>query len=265
MKLACQENLLPGVGLIEKWALAQAYGFDGIELQAGSTDEFSARREELLKAKKYGVIMPTICLAGGPFIGDFDKAKRTQAIQLMKLLLTMASEIGALGVITPAAWGIFSKRLPPHFPPRSDEDDRAVLVEGLSQLGEHAAKEGVQIFFEPLNRYEDHMVNTLQQAISIVQEVGLDSVKLLGDLYHMNIEEADIPKSIQEAHGYLAHIHLCDSNRHEAGAGHIDFRSAFEALAAIGFTGWGSFECRLSGEAQVVLPTSVEFLKAISE
>lgn len=265
MKLACQENLLPGATLAEKWAVAQTYGFDGIEIQAGSLSEWSARRESLLSAARSGVVMPTICLAGGPFIGEFDPAKRKEAIERMKFLLSFASQIGASGVITPAAWGIFSKRLPPHIPPRSDSEDHAVLLEGLSELGKVAMQAGSTLLFEPLNRYEDHMVNTLQQAISIIKEVGMDSVKVLGDLYHMNIEEADIPKSIEHAKGYLAHIHLCDSNRHEAGAGHIAFRPAFEALAAIDFRGWGSFECRLSGEASVVLPRSVEFLRAISD
>lgn len=260
MKLACQENLLIGNSLIEKWGFAQAAGFDAIEIQAGSAEEFNQRRGELSQAEKSGLVMSSICLAGGPFIGDFDAAKRREAIERMKLLLSIAPEIGAKGVVTPAAWGIFSLRLPPHTPPRSTQEDRAVLLEGLSELGAHAAQVGSTLFFEPLNRYEDHMVNTLEQAIGYCDEVGLESVKIIADLYHMNIEEAQFPQSIRQAQKHIAHVHLADSNRLEPGAGHTDFKSAFAALRQIGFEGYMAFECRLSGEAKVILPKAVRFL-----
>ena len=66
-----------------------------------------------------------------------------------------------------------------------------MLVAGLAELGEHAAPEGVRVLFEPLNRYEDHMVNRLDQGAAICRAVGSDAVKLVVDTYHMNIEEDD--------------------------------------------------------------------------
>ena len=261
MKLACQENLLPGNTLLEKWDFAQSAGFQAIEIQAGSRQEFAQRQGELLQAKGAGVVMSSICLAGGPCIGDFDASKRREAIQRMKLLLSMAPELGAMGVVTPAAWGIFSLRLPPHTPPRSPEEDRAVLLEGLAELGAHAASAGSTLFFEPLNRYEDHMVNTLGAARGYCHEAGQPSLKIIADLYHMNIEEARIPESIRAARDVVAHVHLADSNRLEPGAGHTDFASAFAALREIGFEGYMAFECRLSGEARVVLPQAVRYLQ----
>lgn len=261
MKLACQENLLPANSLLEKWDFAQSAGFEAIEIQAGSLAEFRQRHSELLQARRSGLVMSSICLAGGPFIGDFDAAKRREAIERMKLLLATAPEIGARGVVTPAAWGIFSLRLPPHTPPRSAEEDRAILLEGLSQLSEYAGQVGSTVFFEPLNRYEDHMVNTLGAASAYCREVGLPSLKVIADLYHMNIEEARIPQSIRASRDYIAHVHLADSNRLEPGAGHTDFASALAALKEIGFDGYMAFECRLSGEAKVVLPKAVRYLQ----
>ena len=56
---------------------------------------------------------------------------------------------------------MFTRRLPPFDePPRTPEQDRAVLIEGLAELGAHAEQAGVVVLFEALNRYEDHMVNT---------------------------------------------------------------------------------------------------------
>ena len=261
MKLACQENLLIGKDSLEQWAFAQRCGFEGIELQAGSLEDFRARLPQLLEAKRFGVVFSSICLAGGPFIGDFDTEKRRVAVERMKGLLEVASELGAVGVVTPAAWGIFSKRLPPHIPPRSDAEDRAVLLEGLHKLGVQAQKAGALLLFEPLNRYEDHMVNTLETAADYCKTVGLPSVKIIADLYHMNIEEAQIPASLHAHRNLIAHIHLADSNRLEPGAGHTDFNSAFAALKQIGYSGWMALECRLSSEAAIALPESTQHLR----
>jgi sugar phosphate isomerase/epimerase len=81
---------------------------------------------------------------------------------------------------------MFSLRLPPFKPPRSAEDDRHVLIEGLTELGEHAAREGVCVLLEPLNRYEDHMINRLDQAVDLCRTVDLESVCVMGDFFHMN-------------------------------------------------------------------------------
>jgi sugar phosphate isomerase/epimerase len=96
--------------------------------------------------------------------------------------------------MTPASWGMFSRRLPPFTPPRSAEENREVLVEALAELGAHAAREGVVVWLEPLKRYEDHMVNRLGQAVELADASGYDSVQVVADLFHMNIEESDPPR-----------------------------------------------------------------------
>ncbi len=159
-------------------------------------------------------------------------------------MLDVAAEVGAQGVVTPAAYGIHSNRLPPFAPPRPPEEDRSVLLDALGTLGEHAARLGVEIWLEPLNRYEDHMVNTLAQGADLCRAVGLPSVRLMADLFHMNIEEDDMAASLRGAGTLVAHVHLADSSRHEPGTGHTDFASALAALDVIGFDGWAVIECR---------------------
>lgn len=261
MKLACQESLLTGDTLLKKWDFAQRCGFEGIEVQAGSLADFKLRLPDLFAAKAKGVIMPSICLAGGPFIGAFDAQERKEALSRMAFLLESAPAIGAAGVVTPAAWGLFSRRLPPHIPPRSETEDRAVLLEGLGLLGTVAEKAGSLLYFEPLNRYEDHMVNTLAQACEYCEAVGVNSVKVLGDFYHMNIEEANPAASLEASRRHLGHIHLADSNRLEPGAGHFDFAAALAALKQIGYSGFMAIEGRLSGDGPKVLPQCVAFLQ----
>ena len=66
-----------------------------------------------------------------------------------------------------------------------------MLTEAFGALAAHAEAEGVVIALEPLNRYEDHMVNTLGQAVALCERIGSPALGVAADTYHMNIEEAD--------------------------------------------------------------------------
>lgn len=263
MKLGCQEHLLPGDSLIEKWEFCRAVGFAGIELLGQGNFAFRERLPELRQARAASVVMPSVCVQMDHFIGDFDADRRRDAIENMKVLLSVIAEAGGYGAITPASYGMFSRRLPPFTPPRSEQEDREVLLEALHALGAHAAQEGVVLLLEPLNRYEDHMVNRLEQAIDLCQAVGLPAVRVMGDLYHMNIEERDSPAAIRQARDYLRHVHVSDSNRHEPGAGHVDFLAAFRALKQIDFDGFMTIECRLSDEPTRALTESARYMHTL--
>ena len=164
--------------------------------------------------------------------------------------------------ITPAAFGLASKRLPPFEVPRSEEEDRRVLLDALEELGEHADASGTLVLLEPLNRYEDHMLNRVEQAVELCQTVGRPSIKVMGDLFHMNVEEDDLGETIRRAEGHLAHVHLADSNRLQPGAGHTDFAGAFAALRGIGFDGYMAMECGIRGDSRAVLPEVVKHLRS---
>lgn len=246
LKLAVQENLIPGADLIEKWKTVRAVGYDAIELRgsAGMRD----RLAELRAARNAGMTASSICVISDRFIGDFDAVRRAEALAAMKELCDVAAEVGAKGVITPASYGMHSNRLPPFAAQRTPEEDRDILLDMLGALGSHAAARGVVVYLEPLNRYEDHMVNTLAQGAALCRAVDMPSVRLMADLFHMNIEEADLPRALRDASDMVAHVHLADSQRLEPGTGHTDFQAAFRALEEVGFDGFGAIECRFSGE-----------------
>ncbi len=262
MRIAAQEHLLPGATVAEKWRFAESAGFEGIELR-GETG-FAARREELAAAAAAGAVVSSVCvISTTSFVGSFDEDRRREAVAHMRGLIDVAGELGARGVVTPAAYGQFSRNLPPFTPPRSDEEDRAVLLEALSDLGEHATRAGTLVYLEPLNRYEDHVWNRVEQAAAFCRELGSPAVKVMGDLFHMNIEEADLAATIRAHRDVLDHVHLADSNRVEPGSGHTDFASAFGALRDIGFEGWMALECRLTGDATDVLPAVARHLRSL--
>jgi sugar phosphate isomerase/epimerase len=262
MKIAAQEHLIPGETLSEQWAVVHNLGYQGIELRGQGDFAFEKRLSELNKARADGVYFPSVCVNMSHFIGDFDKAKRRDATENMKSLLSVIAEVGGKGAITPASYGMHSNRLPPFTPPRSPEEDEMVLLEGLQELGEHAAKHNVQVFLEPLNRYEDHMLNTLAQGVTLIKKVGLKSVTLMADLYHMNIEEKNSAQSLIDAKDYLAHVHLADSNRLEPGQGQTDFAKIKAVLEQINYDGFLALECRFKDEPLTALKKSIQVFRA---
>jgi sugar phosphate isomerase/epimerase len=262
VRLTCQEQLLPGDRLQEKWDAAQAFGYDGIELRGQGRHRIRERLPELHGARRDGVVMNTVCVEMLHFIGDFDADRRRDALENMRTQLSVIAELGGTAAMTPAAYGMFSRRLPPFEPPRDEAGDRAVLLDALGALGEHAQREGVRILLEPLNRYEDHMVNRLEQAVELAEATGLNSVGVVADSYHMNIEEADPQDALVAAAHRLVHVQVSDSNRLEPGAGHLDWAAFVAALTNVGYSGDLAAECRLSGPAEQVLPKAAATLRA---
>jgi hypothetical protein len=125
VRLACQEHLLPGATLIDKWDFARQAGFDGIELRGAGDFAFRARLPELKAARRAGVVMPSVCRDMDHFIGDFDAERRRDAVSNLRSQLSVIAELDGLGVMTPAAYGLWSNRLPPFAdPPRSPDGDR---------------------------------------------------------------------------------------------------------------------------------------------
>ncbi|WP_446220170.1 sugar phosphate isomerase/epimerase family protein [Micromonospora sp. IBHARD004] len=251
--LACQEQLLPGASLSDKFALATTLGYQAIELRGRGDLAFARRLPELRRARADGVPMPTVCVDMDHFIGDFDPDRSRDAVRNLRSQLSVIAELGGIGAMTPAAWGMFSRRLPPFEPPRSPDGDRQVLVDALGELGEHARAEGVTLFLEPLNRYEDHMVNRLDEAVALCAAAGLPSVRVVADTFHMNIEEDDVHAALRAAAPYLGHVQVSDSNRYQPGAGHLDWPALLRTLHDVDYRGWLALECRLRGEPLAAL------------
>ena len=83
----------------------------------------------------------------------------------------------------------------------------------------------------------------------------------MADLYHMNIEEANLAASIRDNSTFIGHVHLADSNRLLPGHGHTDFVEPFRALRTSGFEGWCALECSVPGEPTETLPAAVRFIR----
>ncbi|HEY8392613.1 MAG TPA: sugar phosphate isomerase/epimerase family protein [Capillibacterium sp.] len=261
MKLATQDKPFFPVPLGEKLKAVRRLGFDTFEIDGRVLVENLSEVKTAIKES--GVPVETVCGGYRGWIGDFDQEKRATAIAEITRILQALAEINGRGIVVPAAWGMFSKRLPPLVPPRSEEEDREVLLDSLAKLNRVALATGTLIYLEPLNRYEDHMLNTLAAAGALIKAGNFAGVKLTADLFHMNIEEAGIERSIHEAKALLGHVHIADSHRYEPGTGHLDFVPIFKALKDSGYQGQMAFECRVLGEpAAEAYRRSVAFIRA---
>jgi sugar phosphate isomerase/epimerase len=163
-----------------------------------------------------------------------DETIRERAIAFIRSIMELAAPFGA-----PAIIGSMQGRA-------ADNVTKPIalryLGNALYKLDECAADWGVTLLYEPLNRYETNLINTLAEGTQFLGGLGTANVKLLADLFHMNIEEANLPAAIRAAGTSVGHIHFADSNRQAAGLGHTDFAPIVAALREIGYGGYLSAE-----------------------
>src|SRR5262249_37634733 len=100
-----------------------------------------------------------------------------------------------------------------------------------------AADHGRVIALEPVNRFETDFINTCEQGLAMIHDVGSPALKLHLDTFHMNIEEKDPAASIRQAGRYLGHVHGCGCDRGTPGNDHIDWNSIAAALKKINYQG----------------------------
>jgi sugar phosphate isomerase/epimerase len=164
-----------------------------------------------------------------------DPAIRTKAKDFISSLIDAAGALGAPVIIgsMQGRWGDSISR----------EDALATLGQALEEFAQRAACHNQNVFYEPLNRYETNLIVTLAEGVTFLRSLKAKNVKLLADLYHMNIEESNLATALREAGGLLGHVHLADSNRRPAGFGHTDFAAIARALKDINYTGYVSAEC----------------------
>src|SRR5262249_32013255 len=98
------------------------------------------------------------------------------------------------------------------------------------------------LLYEPLNRYEANLLNRVDDSLSFLNGLRTKNVKLLCDLFHMNIEEASIADALRRAGRQLGHVHFADSNRHAIGFGHTDVGRVAQALRDAAYEGYVSGE-----------------------
>lgn len=235
------------------------FGYDGVEL--------AIRDPKLVEIKDLESILEKLnlrvpALGTGQAWGeeglsftDPNPEIRKQAIERIQSHIPLAKKFNAVIII-----GLIRGILKPGV-----KQSQAMnwLIDALHQCCSHAAKAGVRLALEPINRYETSLINNVEQGMNLINEVGLENFGLLLDTFHMNIEEPILEQSIQTCGERIFHFHVADSNRWHPGAGHLDFGSIINALYATGYKGFISGEFLAIPDAVRAAKNCIDYLKKI--
>ncbi|WP_295018409.1 sugar phosphate isomerase/epimerase [Tabrizicola sp.] len=207
---------------------AAAYKMDFIEIALLNTAIVDAAHTRAL-LEKHG--MRAVCSLGLPQ-ANWASVNPDGAIEQLTRSLDKAAEMGA-EALSGVTYGGIGQRT--GLPPTMEEYDN--IAKALAAAARHAKKLGIAFGIEPVNRYENHLINTGWQAKWMIEKVGADNIFIHLDTYHMNIEEKGAGNGILDARDHLRYIHLSESDRGTPGMGTCDWDEVYATLAAIGFKG----------------------------
>ncbi|MCE7056054.1 sugar phosphate isomerase/epimerase [Algoriphagus sp. AGSA1] len=217
---------------------ASKLGFDAIELFTASADSIEIPGlKDLLT--NYNLELAAVGTGAGKVIHgltltDPDPEIREKAVSFILGMIDFGAAFGAPAIIGSMQGNVLTGN--------DRGETLSWLAEGLNRLGKHAESKGVILIYEPLNRYETNLMNTIEAGSKFIETLETKSVKLLADLFHMNIEEGNLEESILNWGKYIGHVHFADSNRRPMGFGHTSMKEIAEALKTVGYQGFASAE-----------------------
>jgi sugar phosphate isomerase/epimerase len=205
-------------------------GFESIEISGEPKQYDTKTSRPLLKQhgiRCWGAVTLTL---GQRNLAAADEKQRKASLDYVKSVVTMVKELDGTEItIVPATVG---KVVPDGTP----EQEWKWVVDCLKDVYAHAQKSGVKMAIEPLNRFETYFVNRADQALRLAQDVGPDCGVCL-DVFHMNIEEADMHAAIRKVGKRLQDVHVAENNRLAPGMGRIDWTKFVATLREVGYQG----------------------------
>ncbi len=230
---------------------AKEVGCDILEMGAGIVTEMdSSQRKRLKETLAAAGIEAAFCIGLSPEsdVSVADENARRRGIELLKRTAEMMHEMEApiLGGVFYGAW--LSKL------PEGESDRRPYLERSVQSMKEvMRTAEDLDVYFhvEPVNRFEQFMINTSEEAVEYVKRVGSPNLRILLDTFHMNIEEDSIFESIETAGDLLGHLHLGEPNRRAPGRGRFPWHDLFYGLMTIKYRGGMTMEPFLKTGGQV--------------
>jgi D-psicose/D-tagatose/L-ribulose 3-epimerase len=210
------------------------WGFDTVEIPIEDPSHIDPAKVKAA-ADKAGIAIGSVCACMGPgrdFRGS--KADQAAAMAYCKALIDQAVILGCPSLIGPV-YSVVGKA--DAVEPKQQKVEWALVVKNLKVLAAYAAKKGVTICVEPLNRFETDFLNTCDQGLRLIKAVGSPALKLHLDTFHMNIEEKNQAAAIRKAGKLLGHFHACGSDRGTPGGDHIAWPSIVKALKSVGYKG----------------------------
>ena len=224
-------------GLMPVLEKLKQIGYDGVEVPIFDLDRakwktWAKRLDDLgLERTANTVIAPE----HNPVSAD--PKIREAAYQHMQAVVDCCAEVGSSILCGPhqVALGVFTGK-------GATDDEWKRSVEHLRRVAEYASDKGVTLAEEVVNRFELYHLNTLEQGIRLVDDVGHPSCKLHLDTFHAHIEEKNPATAIRHAGSRIAHVHISENDRGVPGSGSVAWDDTFDALHDVGYDGWLTVE-----------------------
>jgi len=240
-KSLCIEMFFTEVPFEERFQLARRARFDYIEFWSWADKDLSKIRE---RCRRYDLGIAGF--SGDQDISMIDENRRKDYIKFVQESLDVAESLGCENlVIHSDGLGDGGIVLDPYdhlFP----EQKTKAMAETLKELSVNAEKAGVTLLLEALNTRVDHHGNFLSstaQAVELVASTKSPWIKILYDVYHMQIMEGNIIDMLRNNIDHIGHIHIADvPGRHEPGTGEINYVNVMAALRALEYAGFVGFE-----------------------
>jgi 5-keto-L-gluconate epimerase len=243
-------------GFRESIPKAARLGYDGVELALKTAEEVD--RDRLTDwLRETG--MEVSCISTGQVFADLglmftdaEPARRQRLTKIFHGLIDLAADFGKMVNIGRVRGRIGDE-------PRQEAEGRFIAM--AQSLCDYAAGKGVTLLIEPVNRYEIDFVNNVAEGVELIGKVGRPNLKLMPDVFHMNIEDATIGGELARHVEEIGYVHLADSNRLAPGWGHTDFDDIFNHLLQAGYRGWVSVEILPQPDPDSAARQAAEFLR----
>jgi hydroxypyruvate isomerase len=251
------EPLFPNLSLPQQMGKVAEAGYQGFEFG----DWRAVNLDEIARLKnKLG--LECSCLVGNRGVnpkgmGLCNPAERRAFLAELKASAEAARRLEAPRLV------VLSGNKVPAMPRQAQY---ANIVEGLKRGQDIVAPHGITLIVEvvntlaevePLHPQENHLdyyLNTTREAFAIAREVASPYVKVLFDLYHVQIMEGNLIETIRKNIGQIGHFHVGDvPGRHEPGTGEINYRNIFRAIRDLGFRGVVAMEYLPSKDVMTTL------------
>ncbi len=210
------------------------WGFETVEIPVEDPSHIDPKAVKA-ELDKYGLACGSVCACMGP---DRDlrgtPEQQKTGLDYMMVLIDQMVDLGCPSLIGPVYSAVGRADAVPE---KEYKQQWKTVVKHLKTLCKYAQKRGVQVCLEPLNRFETDFINTADQALQMVADVGSPALKIHLDTFHMNIEEKDQGKAIKKVGNLLGHFHACGSDRGTPGNDHIDWKPIVAALKSVKYKG----------------------------
>jgi len=278
MKYSICSDTFPDWELEDIFKYAAGLGYQAVELAPYSfcssvMEVSSAERSKIKKwAQEAGVEITGIHSLFAPIPGitprfgcppdlqlnSADPGIRLKTKEYLKELIRLCGEVGGRNIVLGSA---SARSVPEGI---SYDDAWQFARDAFRECSELGGQFGVNLCLEPIHAALTNFINTPEEAVKMVRDVGHPNCRWILDTFAMNSQGVDLAQAIRQFEDSLAHVHVNDDNKSWPGSGSIDFKSVARALDSINYDGYVSVEVfDLSPNPETVATEAIKYLRAV--